>query len=392
MFFVQLLLILVATKLAGDLSTRIGQPAVLGKLIVGVILGPAVLGWIEESDMIHQMSEIGVLLLMFLAGLETDIHELNKSRTSSLAVAVGGVILPLVGGYLIGTWFGMEPFTSWFLGALFSATSVSITVQTLRDLGKLQTKESVTILGAAIADDVIVVVLLAFLMSFSGLQDVSLGLVIGQKILFFALIILLGWKVVPWAMKWMTRIRASEIVVSSALMICFAFAFMAEEMGVAGIIGSFAAGLSLSQTKVRHEIEEKLNPIAYSVFVPIFFVSIGLPVTFEGLGNQIGLIVALSIMAVFSKWIGCGLGARLTGFNTASSISIGSGMISRGEVALIIVSLGLSQHLLPAEWYTSTILVVILTTIITPPLLKITFQKMTPSKKEKPRQEALASK
>jgi Kef-type K+ transport system membrane component KefB len=117
-----------------------------------------------------------------------------------------------------------------------------------------------------------------------------------------------------------------------------------------------------------------------------------LPVTFEGLGNQIGLIVALSIMAVFSKWIGCGLGARLTGFNTASSISIGSGMISRGEVALIIASLGLSQHLLPAEWYTSTILVVILTTIITPPLLKITFQKMTPSKKEKPRQEALASK
>jgi monovalent cation:proton antiporter-2 (CPA2) family protein len=392
MFFAQLLLILVATKLAGDLSTRIGQPAVLGKLIVGVILGPAVLGWIEESDIIHQMSEIGVLLLMFLAGLETDIHELNRNRTSSLAVAVGGVILPLVGGYLVGIWFGMEPFTAWFLGALLSATSVSITVQTLRDLGKLQTKESVTILGAAIADDVIVVVLLAFLMSFSGLQDVSLGLVIGQKILFFALIILLGWKVVPWAMKWMTRIRASEIVVSSALMICFAFAFMAEEMGVAGIIGSFAAGLSLSQTKVRHEVEEKLSPIAYSVFVPIFFVSIGLSVSFEGLGSQIGLIVVLSILAIFSKWIGCGLGARLTGFNTASSISIGSGMISRGEVALIIASLGLSKHLLPAEWYTSTILVVILTTIITPPLLKITFQKMTPSKKEKPRQEALASK
>jgi monovalent cation:proton antiporter-2 (CPA2) family protein len=392
MFFAQLLLILVATKLAGDLSTRIGQPAVLGKLIVGVILGPAVLGWIEESDIIHQMSEIGVLLLMFLAGLETDIHELNRNRTSSLAVAVGGVILPLFVGYLVGIWFGMEPFTAWFLGALLSATSVSITVQTLRDLGKLQTKESVTILGAAIADDVIVVVLLAFLMSFSGLQDVSLGLVIGQKILFFALIILLGWKVVPWAMKWMTRIRASEIVVSSALMICFAFAFMAEEMGVAGIIGSFAAGLSLSQTKVRHEVEEKLSPIAYSVFVPIFFVSIGLSVSFEGLGSQIGLIVVLSILAIFSKWIGCGLGARLTGFNTASSISIGSGMISRGEVALIIASLGLSKHLLPAEWYTSTILVVILTTIITPPLLKITFQKMNPSKKEKPRQEAIASK
>ena len=391
MFFVQLLLILVATKLAGDLSTRIGQPAVLGKLLVGVILGPAMLGWVEDSDMIQQMSEIGVLLLMFLAGLETDIHELNRNRTSSLAVAVGGVVLPLLGGYLIGTWFGMEPFTAWFLGALFSATSVSITVQTLRDLGKLQTKESVTILGAAIADDVIVVVLLAFLMSFSGLQDVSLGLVIGQKILFFALIILLGWKVVPWAMKWMTRIRASEIVVSSALIICFAFSFMAEEMGVAGIIGSFAAGLALSQTKVRHEIEEKLSPIAYSVFVPIFFVSIGLPVTFEGLGSQIGLIVALTIMAIFSKWVGCGLGARLTGFNTASSIGIGSGMISRGEVALIIASIGLSQNLLPSEWYTSTILVVILTTVITPPLLKITFQRMTPSKKEEPQKEALAS-
>ncbi|MGF7088425.1 monovalent cation:proton antiporter-2 (CPA2) family protein [Kroppenstedtia sanguinis] len=377
MFFFKLLIILLSTKLAGDLSVRLKQPAVLGQLVIGIIIGPAMLGWIQDSKIMEELSQIGVLLLMFMAGLETDLKEMNRNRNSSLAVAVGGVILPLLGGYLAGKAMGMEDIPAWFLGLLLSATSVSITVQTLRDLGQLQSRESVTILGAAVVDDILVVVLLAFLMSFAGTGDVSLGMVIGQKVLFFILAIPIGWKLVPWMMKWFASLRVSEAVISAGLIICFGFAYLSEELGVAGIIGAFAAGLAISYTPHKKEVEQKLEPIAYAIFVPIFFVSIGISVSFQGLGEQMGFILGLSVLAVATKWIGSGIGARLTGFNMRSSIGIGAGMISRGEVALIIAAIGLEAGILAPKFYTSIIIVVILTTLITPPLLKKVFGAST---------------
>lgn len=376
-FFFKLLIILLSTKLAGDLSVRLKQPAVLGQLVIGIIIGPAMLGWIQDSKIMEELSQIGVLLLMFMAGLETDLKEMNRNRNSSLAVAVGGVILPLLGGYLAGKAMGMEDIPAWFLGLLLSATSVSITVQTLRDLGQLQSRESVTILGAAVVDDILVVVLLAFLMSFAGTGDVSLGMVIGQKVLFFILAIPIGWKLVPWMMKWFASLRVSEAVISAGLIICFGFAYLSEELGVAGIIGAFAAGLAISYTPHKKEVEQKLEPIAYAIFVPIFFVSIGISVSFQGLGEQMGFILGLSVLAVATKWIGSGIGARLTGFNMRSSIGIGAGMISRGEVALIIAAIGLEAGILAPKFYTSIIIVVILTTLITPPLLKKVFGAST---------------
>lgn len=331
LLFFELLIILLCTKLAGDLSVRLGQPAVLGKLIIGIVIGPALLGWVESSEMIDQLSQIGVLLLMFIAGLETDIHELNRNRNSSLAVAVGGIILPLLGGYFAGLAFGLDSQQSLFLGLLLSATSVSITVQTLKDLGRLNSRESVTILGAAVVDDILVVILLAFLMSFLGAGDVALGWVIGKKVLFFAAVLLLGWKGVPWVMRRLAPLKVTESVISAALIICFFFAWMAEELGVAGIIGAFAAGMAVSMTSYKQEVERKVEPIAYAVFVPIFFVSIGLNVTFEGLGSQLLLIAVLTVIAILTKLVGSGLGARLTGFSFKSSLGIGSGMISRGR-------------------------------------------------------------
>ncbi|MFC4076867.1 cation:proton antiporter [Salinithrix halophila] len=371
--FLTLLIILLSTKLAGDLSVRLGQPAVLGKLIVGIVIGPAVLGWVQDSDTIKVFSEIGVVLLMFIAGLETDVKELNRNRNSSLAVAVGGIILPLVGGYFGGLVFGMDSTDALFLGLLLSATSVSITVQTLRDLGQLRTREAVTILGAAVVDDVLVVILLAFMMSFLGSGGDPILLVIGKKVLFFGVIILVGWKLVPWLMRRFSPLRVTETVVSAALIVTFFFAFMAEGLGVAAIIGAFAAGVAISTTNYKEEVEHKVEPIAYAIFVPVFFVSIGLNVSFEGLGNQIGFMVMLTIIAIFSKLIGSGLGARLTGFNNKSSLGIGSGMISRGEVALIIAAIGLESELLSQEYFTASIIVIIITTLVTPPLLKIIF-------------------
>nr|WP_218039487.1 cation:proton antiporter [Dendrosporobacter quercicolus] len=373
--FLQILIILLATKLAGELSVKLGQPAVLGKLVSGIVIGPAVLGWIGPSEMITQISEIGVLLLMFIAGLETDIKALNQNRNSSIAVAVGGIAAPLVFCCLAGISIGMEQSHALFLGLLFSATSVSISAQTLKELGQLKSRESTTILGAAVLDDILVVIVLTVMMSLLTAEQVSLSLIIGKKFLFFAAIALLGWKVVPRVLKMLAPLRVSETIASAALIICFFFAYLAEALGVAGIIGAFAAGVAISQTKYNHEVERKIQPIAYAFFVPVFFVSIGLSVSFAGTGDQLWIIAGLTIVAILSKLFGSGLGARLTGFGNLSSLRIGAGMVSRGEVALILAAIGLESRLLQAEYFTAIVVVVILTTLVTPPLLKWLFAK-----------------
>jgi Kef-type K+ transport system membrane component KefB len=289
-------------------------------------------------------------------------------------VAIGGIILPLIGGYSAALAFGFEQSYALFFGVLFCATSVSISVQVLKEMDQLNTREGTTILGAAVVDDVLVVILLAFIMSILGQgSDVSLGLLIGKKILFFVVIIAACLWLVPLVMKWFARLKVTEPVISAGLILCFAFAYFAEWMQMAGIIGAFAAGIAVSQTPFKHQVEKKIEPIAYSIFVPVFFVSIGLNVTFDGIGSQVWLLVVITIMAIITKLLGGWLGARLTGFNNRSSLAIGSGMISRGEVALIIAATGLQAGLLQQEYFTSVVIMVIITTLVTPPMLKIFF-------------------
>jgi monovalent cation:proton antiporter-2 (CPA2) family protein len=368
-------LILICTKVAGHLSTLIGQPSVLGKLLVGIILGPAILGWIDNNNFIHYLSEIGVILLMFIAGLETDLNQLRENWKSAFSVAVCGIVLPFVGGLAVGEAFGLTYDYSLFLGVVLSATSVSITVQVLKELNRLNSREGTTILGAAVVDDVVVVILLAFMMSFlgSGGTESSIGFLIGKKIIFIAGIVVVGWFVVPRFLKWLSRMNITEPVISMALVVCFSFAYFADRMGMAAIIGSFAAGLAISQKKFKHAVEKKVEPISYAVFVPVFFVSIGLNVSFDGVRSQLGFVIVLTIVAILTKLIGGALGARVTGMSLGSSIAIGSGMVSRGEVALIIASIGLQAGLLPNEYFTSVIITVILTTLVAPPLLKVCF-------------------
>ncbi len=375
-FILYLVIIIVATKAAGHLSLKLGQPAVLGKLLAGIVLGPAMLGWIQPDEFITHFAEIGVLLLMFIAGLETDLEQLRKNWKAAFAVAIGGIIMPFIGGYALSMAIGLSNVQSLFMGLLLCATSVSISVQTLKELDQLNSREGTTILGAAVVDDVVVVVLLAVMMSmFGASEQVSIPLLIGKKVIFFAIIIAVSIWVIPYVMKLFTRFHVTETIMSAALVTCFAFAYFAEYMGVAGIIGAFAAGIAISQTQFRHTVESKIEPIAYTLFVPVFFVSIGLNVTFAGVGNQLMFIVLLSIVAILMKMVGGGLGARLTGFNNRSSIAIGAGMISRGEVALIIAAIGLEQGLLEADYFTSVIIVIIVTTLVTPPMLKLVFPK-----------------
>jgi monovalent cation:proton antiporter-2 (CPA2) family protein len=386
MFFLSLLIILLATKLAGDLSVRLGQPAVLGKLVIGAVIGPAMLGWVENDEIVQELSQIGVLLLMFLAGLETDLQELNRNRRASVAVALGGIFMPLGVSFLAGSALGMDWPHAVFMGLLLSATSVSITVQTLKELHLFKSRESAAILGAAILDDIAVVILLAVAMSFIAGADINLGLVIGKKLLFFLFAGLLIWQGTGWVIRRFARLRVSETVVSAGLVICFFFAYVAESLGVAGIIGAFCAGLAISRTEFRHRMEEKVSAIAYAVFVPIFFAGIGFSMSFAGLAQQVGFIALFTVIAVLTKLAGAGAGALLTGFSLRSSAGIGAGMVSRGEVALIIAALGLETGLLPQDYFTAAVFVVILTTMMAPPLIKWMFRHVVAAPEEAERQ------
>lgn len=374
MLIFELTIILIATMLAGHLATKLGQPAVLGKLLVGLLLGPSALGLITNTEILKEISQIGVILLMFIAGLETDLDEFKKSGKAGALVGLGGIVLPLSVGYVTGLLLDLNTLEAIFLGLLLSATSVSITVQSLREMGRFNTKEGTTIMSAAVIDDVLVVVLLAFLLGFAG-GDVSLPLVIGKKVVFFGISILFAWKVVPWIMRQFAPLKVDEAVISIALALCFLYAYVAELTGVAAIIGAYIAGVAISQTDFKHKVEQKIEPIAYSIFVPVFFTSIGVIADLQALGGAWGLTAILSIIAVLTKWIGSGLGAKLAGFSTQSSLAVGAGMVSRGEVALIIAAIGLENQLLSPSFFTVIVIVVLVTTILTPPMLKATFPK-----------------
>lgn len=376
MLIFQLAIILLASKIAGDISVRLKQPSVLGKLLIGIVLGPTVLGLVEDTDILKELSQIGVILLMFIAGLETDIDEFKRTGKASTLVGIGGIIVPFAVGYFTGIVSNLSSIQASFLGLLLSATSVSISVQVLKEMNQLKTRAGATILGAAVIDDILVIIALAFLMSMAGAGgEVHLSKIILKKVLFFVGAILVGWKVVPILLRKFSTLRVTETVISSALIICFIFAYFAEFTGVAAIIGAYIAGVAISVTEFKHEVFEKVETISYSLFVPVFFTSIGVSAKFTGIVNNLILIVILSILAILSKLIGSSIGAKLTGFSWKNSLGIGSAMVSRGEVALIIAAIGLDNHLLSQSLFAVLLVVILVTTIVTPLMMKRFFNE-----------------
>ncbi|SEO83996.1 cation:proton antiporter [Paenibacillus sp. OV219] len=375
MLIYQLVIILIASKLAGHLSVRLGQPSVLGKLLIGIVLGPTVLGLIHETEVLKEISKIGVILLMFIAGLETDLAEFKRTGKSAAYVGLSGIIVPFGLGYAAGVVLDMSNPEAIFLGLLLSATSVSISVQALKEMGKLKSPEGSTILGAAVIDDVVVIIALAFVMSFTG-GDVNLGLIIVKKGLFFAVALLFSWLAVPWFLRRFSSLRVTETVISAGLVLCFSYAYFAEYTGVADIIGAYIAGVAISVTDYKHEIFEKVESISYSIFVPVFFTSIGVAVEFHGLtGSSYVLIIVLSLIAIISKLAGAAVGAKLSGFGWRPALGIGAAMVSRGEVALIIASIGLEEALISKSMFAVIVVVVLITTIVTPPMMKLFFKE-----------------
>ena len=387
-FIFDLAMILLSTKVMGLISKKFQMPQVVGALLAGLIFGPACLGIIQETSFVETTAEIGVIVLMFGAGMETDIKELKKSGKASFIIAVMGVVVPLLGGYAVAAYFNQPGkivsdaeasifLQNIFMGIILTATSVSITVETLKELGKLKTRSGNAILGAAIIDDILGIVGLTIITSFTD-SSVSIVMVLLKVVGFFIFAAIAGvvfYKLYSrWSESEERELHRHTII---ALVFCLLMSFVAEEVfGVADITGAFVAGLVLSNTKRSHYVAAKFDVVSYLYLSPIFFASIGLKVVLPKMSvTIIAFAVILVIVAVFTKIIGCGLGAKICGYQNYQSARIGVGMISRGEVALIVASKGAALGLLGTNFIGPIVVVVVITTVITPVLLKLVFKK-----------------
>ena len=364
-YLMDLALILLSTKVLGILTKRIQMPQVVGALVAGLILGPAMLNVLSETEFLTQLSELGVIVLMFSAGMGTDIQELKHSGKAGFLVALLGVIVPLVLGTGLAMFAdrtGMIETSGFledvFIGTILTATSVSITVETLKEIGKLDTKVGNTILAAALIDDVLGLIALTIVSSLSGGQD-SIALVLLKIVLFFvfsAVVSFLAHKFFCWLMAlWPGRERRRYPVL--AFVLCLLMAYCAEEFfGVADITGAYVAGLVISCTPKSSYIQSKFEPLSFLLLTPVFFA------------------VLLAVVAIGSKLIGCGLGAKLCHFTGKESLQVGVGMVCRGEVALIVANRGLELGVLSGTLMAPVIITVVGGTILTPILLKLVFR------------------
>lgn len=400
--------ILLTTKLLGLFSRWVRLPQVLGALVAGVILGPvvnAIVGWSTGDGFFSQaagsdqlfgmLSELGVIVLMFGAGLETDVQEMKKCGKASLIIAVIGVITPLIFGAFASYYFIDDPnsqerlLKSIFIGVVLTATSVSITVETLKELGKLNTPASNAILGAAIIDDVLGIIALTIITSFKS-KDVNIWFVLIKIVLFFIFAAILGFimlKIYKWMNKHTSRDSRRHVIIAFAY--CLVSSFVAEVFfGVADITGAYVAGLVLSMTNRKRYLVNRFSTLSYMLLSPIFFACIGLTIEMPELTvSLLVFAILITIVAVATKLFGCALGGKICGYSTKECFQIGAGMISRGEVALIVAKKGESCGLMDPKLFGPLVIVVVLTTIIAPIILKILFAKDKDNGENGPRLE-----
>lgn len=397
-YLLSIALILISTKILGLFSKKIKLPQVVGALLAGVILGPACLGWIHNTEMLSCLSEIGVIVLMFAAGLETDINELKRTGKASFLIALIGVIVPMLGGAAAAYFFndsvdGNKMLQNIFIGIILTATSVSITVETLKEMGKLSTPAGNAILGAAIIDDILGIIALTMVISMAD-PSVSIGTVL-LKILGFFIFTFIAAVGYHYAFKKWTDNNPVKlrryVVISFAF--CLVLAYCAEEFfGVADITGAFFAGLAISGTKKADYVTKRFDTLSYLLLSPIFFASIGLKVVLPEMNLEIILFtVIICVVAVLTKVIGCGLGAKICKYTNKESLQIGVGMISRGEVALIVANKGEAVGLMSDKFFAPIVIMVVLTTIITPVLLKVVFKDKNDADKAEEKEPVTAA-
>lgn len=385
--FKNLAIIIIAAKVCGILARKCKAPQVVGEIIAGLLIGPSILGWVEQSDFLLQLAEIGVVLLMFSAGLGTDLKDLLKTGPIAALIACAGVFIPLVCGallymafYGVGAWGSEEFYKAIFVGTILTATSVSITVESLREMGKLKGKVGTTILSAAIIDDVIGIIVLTFVIGFKN-PDSKPTTVLINTVLFFVFAIVVGFLCYKIFQFVDNRYPHTRRIPIAGLALCLAMAYIAERyFGIADITGAYVAGIILCSIRDSEYIAEKMDTSSYILFGPVFFASIGLKTNVESVSVSILLFSAAFVaVGLVSKIIGCGLMARICRFNGLDSLKIGVGMMTRGEVALIVAQKGLSAGLLTPVYFTSVILLIIVSSILTPIVLKVLYSKDAPS-------------
>lgn len=390
-FLLFLAIILISTKALGLFSRQIRLPAVVGALLAGILLGPTVLNFISFSgtagEYLEITAEIGVVFLMFLAGLETDIDELKSNIVPSMVTAVMGIAAPLIGGTLSYVFYfhssvtdSTEFLKAIFIGVVLAATSVSITVETLRELGKLKGKVGTTILGAAIIDDILGIIVLSIVISMKS-GAAQPGMIIMKILIYFLIMGGLAFLVLKLR-KFIEMRGQRRRTTILAIAFCFLLAYATEEFfGIADITGAYFAGLMLCNMKVAGYIKDRVEILSYLLFSPVFFASIGIKTTLDGMDmNLIGFAVLLLVVAILTKVVGCGLGAKICKCTNAESLQIGIGMISRGEVALIVAQKGYQNGMLDDTLFAAIVFVVIITTLITPILLKLSMKSPASAK------------
>ena len=373
-FVLQLSILLVAAIAGGLLIKRFGYPVALGELLVGILLGPSIFNLISDQATVSVFAELGAIILLFYIGLETEMADLRKQLLPSLSVGVLGAIVPLVLCYYTALAFGISNNEALFLGVVFTATSIGITIRLLKDMGKLNNPAGLTILGAGIVDDIVAVILLSVVLSIlsGGVNAVDIGLVVVKAIIFWAIIVLIGSKVL---VRTIDKVRLDdEYLILLLLAYGFLAAYISATIGLSAIVGAFAAGLPLStrQVKVRMVLEKTRS--LYMFFVPIFFISIGTLINLSVFGESAFLGLVITAMAFIGKIIGSFTAARMTKFSTRESLKIGISMTPRGEMGLIIASLGLTSGLISTGTYSVAVMAVILTTFIALPIIKKVYE------------------
>ncbi len=391
---IEIAIILIAAKLAGYLSTRLGQPSVLGEIVVGILLGPS---WLDIThlafvhdralpEIIHELGEIGVLLLMFIAGLELHLSELSRSRRVAALAGSVGVLLPVLLGWGTGALFGLDQQAAVFLGLTLGATSVSISAQTLIELKVLRSRVGLALLGAAVLDDILVILLLSAFLAIRSESVSVIGMVhiLLRMIAFLAGSLAFGLWILPRLARLAARLPISQSVLSLAIIIMLLYSVVAEYLGgMAAITGAFLAGLMFARTREKERLEPGMQAIAYGLFVPIFFVSIGLSINLREINiSALWFTLAIIVVAILSKLVGAGLGARLGGFDWRESWQLGAGMVSRGEVGLIVISVGILERIVSQNEFSAIVGVVLVSTLITPLLLRLLFREKTLSREK----------
>lgn len=383
---------LIAAKLGGIFAAKLKQPGVFGELIAGILIGPSVAGFLSSQllgfpifadsnspagQVVGVLSEIGIIILLFLAGLSIDVEEFKRSEKPAALVAASGVAVAFLLGFGTASVFGWTFIEAAFAGGILVATSVGITVRTLIDVNRLHTPVGMTILGAAVIDDVIGIIILTLLSSLALGELSVLGLTGTVTImgLFFVVLLLVGSRTLPRIVTYVGRIRVEEILLSLTLAIIFLVGGLAEKVNIAAITGAFLVGLILSKSPVAESLRAKASTVGYGLLIPLFFVEMGVRTNIGSLG-AVGILALVFVgVAIASKILGCGIGAVMGGYGAMDALRVGIGMMPRAEVALIMAAIGIKAKVVGASLFSMTILVIILTTLITPPLLKLVFKE-----------------